>query len=870
MSLGIRGLIGAVVPRPFQAAQYSYFGSDSMSPGAQRGFLSRACASLAGVKRCGMPPEINLPEVNNVERLAALCRTELLDAPAEEAFDRLTRIACRALGAPVAIVSLVDDHRQFFLSECGLPDSVAAARETPLTHSFCQHVVNSGQSLVVPDSLKHPVLQNNPAVRDLNVASYLGIPLKTADGFVVGSFAVIDSEVHNWNEEDFSVLWDIAACASSQIQLRARIATERQATAKAFNSQERLELILNSTAEGIYGINKDGVCTFCNAKCLELLGYSSVDELIGQNMHELIHHTRETGEPYPQSECKIYVAYREGRDSHVDTEVLWRKDGTSFQAEYWSFPKIRNGEIMGAVVSFIDITEQRKAEEDLIRAKKEAEEANRQKSRFLANVSHEIRTPMNAILGFSELLEGLVDSPKAANYLRVIRASGDSLLRLINDILDLSKIESGKMELAPAPVAVREMIESVRLLFSQQAAEKNLSFTTNIAIDVPDCLQLDILKIRQILFNLLSNALKFTESGNIALDISCEKEPLNGRRVTLAIKVTDTGCGIPDSEQKKIFHPFRQAEITRAIDEEGTGLGLSIVSRLAKLMKGKVAVASAVGEGSTFTVTIPKVEVSAAVITAEAEPLTSEDLNSIAPARIVVADDNEFNRDLIQGIFEDTHHMVFMAHDGREALELTRTMKPDIVLMDIRMPDMDGKEARAAIKADETLKHIPVVAVTASSLLRQSNQLKKVFDGFVRKPFSRAELFEAMAKVLPLVEETLVEEAVADDQGDVEGSPAPELRGAWLAALEKIRAGRENKWKDVEKTMSMGDVGDFSKFLREVGAEAQCPPIERYGIMLQEYVENFELSNIESAFEKLPGLLGTVEEIASENHSLQS
>ncbi|MGK0188563.1 MAG: PAS domain S-box-containing protein [Verrucomicrobiales bacterium] len=814
-----------------------------------------------------MQDEDSLLEVDNLERLAALCGTQLLDAPADEAFDRLTRIACRALGAPVAIITLVDDHRQFFMSSHGLPEPYASARETPLTHSFCQHVVNSGERLTVPDARNHPVLRDNLAVNDLNVASYLGIPLRTADDFVVGSCAVIDSKVHDWSNDDIAVIEDIAACASTQIQLRARLVTEQKARDDAYYSHERLQLILNSTAEGIYGIDNDGSCSFCNQKCLDLLGYSHGDELIGKNMHELIHHTRVTGEFYPHSECKIYIAYREGRESHVDTELLWRKDGTSFQAEYWSVPKLRGDKIMGAVVSFTDITDQRRAEEDLVRAKQEAEDANRQKSRFLANVSHEIRTPMNAILGFSELLEGIVDSPKGANYLRVIRASGDSLLRLINDILDLSKIESGKMELAVAPVAVREMIESVRLLFSQQVAEKNLGFTTNIAVEVPDCLMLDILKIRQIFFNLLSNSLKFTDSGNISLDLSCEKEPLNERQVTLFIKVTDTGCGIPKNELKKIFQPFRQAGITRAIDEEGTGLGLSIVARLAKLMNGEVTVESTVGEGTTFTVTLPKIEVSAAIASLSSEPLTNEDLNSLAPARMVVADDNEFNRDLIRGYFEDTHHEIFMAHDGREALELTREKKPDIVLMDIRMPDMNGKEARAAIKSDGDLKHIPVIAVTASSLHRQSNQLKKVFDGFVRKPFSRAELFEAMAKLLPLVEETLVEEAVVDDQGDVERSPAPELRRAWLAALEKIRIERESKWKDVEKTMSMSDVGDFAKFLREVGADAQCPPVERYATTLQDYVENFELSNIESAFERLPELLDTVKALCSRDYA---
>ncbi|MFT5470099.1 MAG: PAS domain S-box-containing protein [Verrucomicrobiales bacterium] len=802
--------------------------------------------------------------VSDEKRLAALRATGLTNSAPDESFDRLTRLASRALGVPVVIVSIVDDSRQFFKSFCGLPEPCASARETPLTHSFCQYIVNSGQPLVVSDAREHPLVRENLAVRDLDVISYLGYPITISGGFVVGSFAAIDTKPHQWSTEEMAVLEDAAALINERIHRKSQLTVQEGAAVEFDHSRERLQLILDSTAEAIYGIDNDGNCTFCNRKCAELLGCESTEFLIGKQMHDLIHHTRSDGSPYLLAECHIYQAFGEGRETHIIDEVLWRLDGTSFDAEYWSYPKFREGKPDGAVVTFVDITERRKSEHALARAKKDAEEANTEKSRFLANVSHEIRTPMNAILGFSELLEGLVDSPKAQKYLGVIRASGDSLLKLINDILDLSKIESGKMELAAAPVAVRETFESVRLLFSQQVAEKNLGLNLEVAPEVPDCLVLDVLKVRQILFNLLSNSLKFTDSGRLRVTVHCEKEPLVERRVHLVLTVSDTGCGIPEADLKKIFLPFRQAEITRAIDAEGTGLGLSIVRRLAKLMGGTVKVESIVDEGTTFTVTLPNVEISAAVTESEGTQTADQELNRIAPARVLVADDNAFNRDLVEGYFDGTHHELIFAKDGKEAVDITRAERPDIVLMDIRMPELDGKEALAKIKADGDLRNIPIIAATASSLSAESKILKNVFDGYLRKPFSRADLFAALASVLPLVEEQIVEKAVTAVEGDSTNPLTEEIQEAWLSTLGRVRDELDGRWKGLEKTMSMGELGDFARSLYAWGQEAECAPLSRYGAMFVEYAENFELSNIKAALARLPELLQEIEELANE------
>ncbi|MCB1100117.1 MAG: response regulator [Verrucomicrobiae bacterium] len=807
------------------------------------------------------------PAVSDQERLAALSEAGLMDSPLEHFFDRLTGLVSRAVRAPIAIVSIVDNHRQFFKSSCGMPEPYASARETPLTHSFCQHVVNSGKPLVICNAHDHPLVKDNRAVYDLGVISYVGYPLRLPSGFVVGSFAVIDTCVRRWSDDELGAVEDAAALVNERFQQNAQIVFQKDANADMDYSRERLQLILDSTAEAIYGLDNTGKCTFLNRKCAQLLACDNPDFFIGKQMHDLIHHTRRDGTPYPLDDCHIYQAFQEGKETHIDTEVLWRLDGTSFEAEYWSYPKIRNGRSEGAVVTFIDITERKKAEAELLHAKQKAEEANREKSRFLANVSHEIRTPMNAILGFTELLEGLVESPKALKYLGIIRASGDSLLKLINDILDLSKIESGKMELTMEPVLVRENFESVRLLLSQQVAEKNLALRLEIAPDVPDCLVLDMLKVRQILFNLLSNSLKFTESGELKIRVHCQKESSDEQRVSLIIEVSDTGCGIPSADLKKIFYPFRQAEITRAIDEEGTGLGLTIVRRLTRRMGGTVSVESVVDEGSVFTVILPNVEVSAAVAKVKAAATTGDDFNLLAPALILVADDNEFNRDLVSGYFDGTHHKLIMAKDGREAVDITTARQPDIVLMDVRMPELDGKNALAKIKANEDLKDIPVIAATASSLLAESNYLKKIFDGYIRKPFSRAELFAVMASVLPRATDKVVESVLQGSTDDPGAAVGATNGREWHALVGRIQDGLANQWRNLDQTMSMDEVGDFARCLRAWGEEANCPPVCRYGHALSGYVDHFELSNIEACLGNLPKLLNEVAELANRHHS---
>jgi signal transduction histidine kinase len=298
---------------------------------------------------------------------------------------------------------------------------------------------------------------------------------------------------------------------------------------------------------------------------------------------------------------------------------------------------------------------------DRLAASAKREQAVREKSAFLANMSHEIRSPMNAILGFSELLEPEGLTPKQSQYVRAIRDSGASLLQLINDILDLSKLEAGKLELHPDPTDMRDSCEFLRTVFGQQAVMKSLQLQFELAPDMPRALLLDRLRLRQVLVNLLGNAIKFTERGCVKTRVAWQSQE-NGGTGTLLIDVEDTGIGILADKLEEIFKPFVQADARRTAEREGTGIGLTIVKRLIELMGGSLAVESTVGQGTVFHLRFTNVPVSGRLPVGDhAEPGGAVDFNDFAPAVLLVVDDNRTNRDLMAGIFEQTHHRVHFA-----------------------------------------------------------------------------------------------------------------------------------------------------------------------------------------------------------------
>ena len=377
--------------------------------------------------------------------------------------------------------------------------------------------------------------------------------------------------------------------------------------------------------------------------------------------------------------------------------------------------------------------------------KEKAEAASEAKSQFLANMSHEIRTPMNGILGMTELAMQAESTDEQRECLSTIRSSGDALLSILNDLLDLSKIEAGKFEIQESPFSLRELVNESGKVFAFRIKEKGLQFESSVEESLPDTLMGDGWRLRQILLNLLGNAVKFTHEGSIALSASAKRE---GEHVLLNLAVRDSGIGIPTGQQGQIFEAFRQADVSTARKYGGTGLGLSICLKLVSLMGGKIELDSEPGKGSTFSVLLPlKV---AEIQTSAVPDSTRTPEASLKPLRILLAEDNLVNQKVASKLLAKQGHQVVMAGNGKLALEQFETGTFDLILMDVQMPEMDGLEATREIRRMEQnqKRRIPIIAMTAQTMKGDQDACFLAgMDGFVSKPIRLPELWEALRAV---------------------------------------------------------------------------------------------------------------------------
>ena len=503
---------------------------------------------------------------------------------------------------------------------------------------------------------------------------------------------------------------------------------------------------------------------------------------------------------------------------------------------------------------------QERTRRELLEEKLHAEQAVREKSAFLANMSHEIRSPMNAILGFSELLEPEGLTPKQSQYVRAIRDSGAALLHLINDILDLSKLEAGKLELHPDPTDMRDSCEFLRTVFGQQAVMKSLQLQFEISPDLPRALLLDRLRLRQVLVNLLSNAIKFTDRGFVKTRVSWESQE-GGRSGTLLVDVEDSGIGIPAAQLDEVFKPFVQADSLRRAEKEGTGIGLTIVKRLTELMGGSLAVESNVGQGTVFHLRFATVPVSGRLPVGDhAAPGGAVDFNDFAQATLLVVDDNPTNRALMAGIFEKTRHQVLFAHNGQEALESLATTRPDVVLLDIRMPVMDGRTTLAEIRKQANLVSLPVIAVTASSKAGEEKELQNQFSGYIRKPFSRQTLFLALAQFLQKAAPGKGPECQDPEEGlKRTPSPSPSQAAQWEELALELRRQEASEWPTLRDSLAVNQTRAFAHKLFMLGQAAQCGPLLTYAATLTTFADAYAISQMERHLAAFPKLVEFIE-----------
>jgi len=485
----------------------------------------------------------------------------------------------------------------------------------------------------------------------------------------------------------------------------------------------------------------------------------------------------------------------------------------------------------------------------------QARRASEEKSVFLASMSHEIRTPMNAIFGFAQLLSDQVREPLQREWVASIRKSGQMLLTLINDVLDLSKIEAGKLQLNPQGTDIAELTDEIVTLFEPMAEAKRLTLRSEIDETGLEPVAIDAQRLRQILMNLISNAVKYTEYGEIVVSVEMRPSPL-GEGHDLALSVRDTGTGIAPEAQAQIFEPFYQAESPDGRVRQGTGLGLSITKRLVDMMHGTIRLASRVGDGSTFYVTIP-----ALVPTAPAAPAGAADgqehadFDRLPPLRILIVDDVEWNLEVAKGYLRGSHHSIEVARDGEEALAVARRFRPDAVMMDLRMPRLNGYRAFEAIRRDEALRTARVIAVTASSLVDDHGLQAIPFDGYIRKPYAPIELLNTLLSLFGEVEAAPAPAPAPPDAGTpMAPAGGVESREAALAEWESIRGAALDA---LRKRMRIREIGEFSRRLDVLAAGIGDRALIEDARRLHLAVQRFDAHQMKRVLDQLAGTTDT-------------
>jgi len=518
------------------------------------------------------------------------------------------------------------------------------------------------------------------------------------------------------------------------------VTDRKHAEEKLRASEAHIRLLLDSTAEAIYGIDREGRCTFCNPACLKVLGYRKAEDLLGKEMHDLVHHSRPDGKPLPIEECRIHQALHEGEEIHVDDEVYWQANRTSIPVEYWSYPIRRDGQVVGAVVTFLDITQRRQLEQQFQQAQKmEAV------GRLAGGVAHDFNNLLTVILGYSELLLGRLPAQDASrDLIQEIRRAGERAANLTRQLLAFSR----KQIMVPEVLDLNQVVEETKRMLRRLIAE-DITLTTKLDPQL-DFVKVDPGQIDQVIMNLVINASDAMPKGgsltletrNVELDESYTRnypDVRPGNYVLIAI--SDTGCGMNEETKAHIFEPF----FTTKAPGKGTGLGLATVFGIVKQCSGHVTVHSELNKGTTVKIYLP-------TLPQEAKKLAARKTQFTIPKgteTVLVAEDEEGLRVVIRIVLQTNGYQVLEAINGEEALALAKSHPEPIhlLLADLVMPKKGGRELadEIAIVRPET-KVIYMSGYTDDAVVRLG--VLEADMPFLQKPFTPATLARKVREVL--------------------------------------------------------------------------------------------------------------------------
>jgi PAS domain S-box-containing protein len=582
----------------------------------------------------------------------------------------------------------------------------------PFGEGLTSQIIESGEPLLEDSSGGDRPIVGTPS------KSYLGVPIWGGDR-AIGVISVQSTrEEGRYGEDDTRLLATLAANVGVAIQ-NARLFAE------IGRQKEYFESLVGISPVAVIEMDADEEVTGWNPAAAALFGYEA-EEALGRQVDELVF----GGEAVDEGREITREALASGRAHRITRRK--RKDGTPVDVELMLVPLAVEGQRVGFLGIYHDITE-------LQQAREEAEAATQAKSAFLATMSHEIRTPMNAVIGMTGLLLGTELTPEQREFAEVVRSSGDALLHVIDDILDYSKIEAGKLELEHAPFDLRECVDSALDMVAPRAAEKSLELGCLVGDGAPAGIAGDAARLRQVLLNLLSNAVKFTEQGEVVVDL--DGEPAGAGSHSVHLVVRDTGIGIRRDRMDRLFESFSQIDASTTRRYGGTGLGLAISKRLIELMGGRLWVESEEGKGSSFHIELTARD-------AEVPKRVALDAHQLEGKRLLVVDDNATNREIVSRQARSWGMEAVPVELPSLALELIAAGEPfDVAVLDMVMPEMDGRELAREIRRHRTVSDLPLVLVTSLGRLPQARTADE-FSAQLAKPLKASQLFDALMQVL--------------------------------------------------------------------------------------------------------------------------
>jgi two-component system, sensor histidine kinase and response regulator len=677
----------------------------------------------------------------DLEQARADLLEALYDSSGERLFDSVATLAAQITGAPAALVGFLDSDRYWVNGRKGWNVSWL-----PRQLAFCSVTADSGEILVVPDTLQDPRFASNSLVTsDPHIRFYAGAPVITSGGHAVGTVCVLDRAPRQITAAQRGALSLLAEQVAAIAQARALEAeTQRLATSveslrqQLSEGDERFRDLFEHTDDLIVSIRSDGRILHSNDAFVSALGLGSVREATALAVFDLV-----TADERSRFRDAFLRIMRSGEAETVETEFMSRT-GRRFFVEGGIKPKLVDGKPVLARVIFRDVTARKEVEIQLGKARDAALESSRLKSQFLTNVSHEIRTPMNGVVGMLELLlEGTLNEEQT-EFAQTALASADSLLAILNNILHMSKLEAGTLSITTADFDLYRSTERIVEVMKAAAFEKKIAVSFAVDAGVPAVLRGDVGRLRQVLTNLLGNAVKFTDSGSVRLRISVDRE--TDSHTLVRFSVSDTGIGIPESAFPRLFETFSQADSSMTRRFGGVGLGLATAKQIVELMGGVIGFDSKVGIGSTFWFTIPFLKQKAKETKAEV-PLRD--------ARVLVVDQSDTHRRIV------SHYLSFLwsmhaeiAEGASEAIEMLRRASREghpfqVVLFDAHMRAMDGLTFARSVRAESLIGKTGLVMMTALGLqIDESISRAAGISAYLTKPVEQSELFDCMVAAL--------------------------------------------------------------------------------------------------------------------------